>query len=496
MLAKYFGVLDWIVIALYLVGNTLIGHFLQKKQKSTADFFLGGRALPWYAVSASIIATAISAITFIGVPALVYAKEGNLLFLQFAIGSVVAKFIVAKYFIPLYYQKDFYSPYDYMADKFGSVVGQVTALLFFVGAILGQGVRVYATALVLEVITGISLVNSIWLIAGFSVLWTWMGGIAAVIWTDFVQFFIFVFGALVAIIYAYNSIPMEGTEMFTYAQSLGKLNIVDFSMNFHTPFIFWAAVIAMPFQNVAAYGVDQNNTQRLLCCKSVKESQKATYWSNIGELVTVMMVFMGIMLFLYYEHFPIPEDFIALIKEKTDRIFPVYIITSLPAGIKGLMIAAIFATANSSLDSTLAALSQTTMTMFYKPKFAPDANEETLVKVSRIFVLIWGVLLALMAIACATTQSNLVNLAFSMTGYTYGPMLGIFLFAMIKKKKYSVPLMWIVPVSLIFILFIQKPALFGLEVSTGSLLAWPWVFPIGTIFVYTMLQIFSKEIKE
>ena len=204
-----FGTLDWIIVAAYIGGTTLVGHHLKGKQHSTRDFFLGGRAMPWYAVTASTIATTISAVTFIGVPALVYASGGNYVYLQLALGGFIARYLVARFLVPLYYEKEFYSPYEYMEDRLGPVVGRITAGMFFLGGILGQGVRVYATALVLELITGWSLYESIVLIAMFSILWTWMGGIAAVIWTDFVQFFILVAGGIAALFFVTDALPEQ-----------------------------------------------------------------------------------------------------------------------------------------------------------------------------------------------------------------------------------------------------------------------------------------------
>jgi Na+/proline symporter len=213
-----FSIWDWAIVGAYILGTTLVGHHLKGKQHTTRDFFLGGRNLPWYAVSASTIATTISAITFIGVPALVYATDGNFVYLQLALGGVIARILVARFLVPLYYEKEFYRPYEYMTDRLGPVVGRITAGLFFLGGILGQGVRVYATALVLELITGWSLIESIVLIATFAVLWTWMGGIAAVIWTDFVQFFILIAGGIAALVFVTDALPEQWTTLLEVGQ--------------------------------------------------------------------------------------------------------------------------------------------------------------------------------------------------------------------------------------------------------------------------------------
>ncbi len=479
-----FAFWDWAVLAVYIAGTTLIGHRLKDRQHDTRDFFLGGRSLPWYAVSASIVATTISAITFIGVPALVYAANGNFTYMQFAVGAVIAKYLVARWLIPLYYEKEFYSPYEYMADRLGPVVGRVTAGMFFLGGVLGQGVRVYATALVLELITGWSLTESIALIAAFSVLWTWMGGISAVIWTDFVQFFILVGGGIVALIFVVGGLPDGWDSVLASGREAGKFTLFDFAADPRVAFTFWAALIAIPFQNLTAFGTDHLLVQRLLCCRNRRESQKAILVSICGEAVPLLMLFVGAGLFAFYQHHGLPGELAGLVAERGDRIFPAFIISELPTGVRGLMIAGILSAAISSLDSILAALSQTSLTMFYKPLVEPDASEARMLKLSRLFVLIWGAVLAVMAWQFSASRLDLVTLAFTMTSYTYGPMLGIFLLSIIAPRYRIAHLGPSVAVSVIVVLLLNEPEILNTLLGTGfdgPLLAWPWLFPIGTL---------------
>ncbi len=479
-----FGIWDWAVVAVYILGTTLIGHRLKGRQKSTRDFFLAGRSMPWYAVAASTIATTISAVTFIGVPALVYAADGNFVYLQLAIGGVIARILVARFLVPVYYEKEFYSPYDYMADRLGPVVGRVTAGMFFIGGILGQGVRVYATALVLQLITGWSLFESIMLIAAFAVLWTWMGGIAAVIWTDFVQFFILLLGGVAALIVVSDALPGNWDTLVASGKAAGKFQMWDFSTDPRLAFTFWAALIAMPFQNVAIYGTDHLFVQRLLCCRDKREAQKAVLWSTVGELVPVLMLTVGVGLFAYYEYFPLVGDQAVLVAERSDRIFPLFIISVIPEGLKGLLIAGILSAAISSLDSILAALSQISVTMFYKPFLAPHADETRLLRISRVFVIFWGAVLAVMAWQFSASKLDLVTLAFSMTTYTWGPMLGLFLLSLAVTRYHVAAIGRSVSFSIIVVLIINEPEVLNFLPGAdfdGPLLAWPWLFPIGTL---------------
>ena len=484
-----FSVWDWVVVAAYMAGTTLIGHRLRGQQKTTRDFFLGGRRLPWYAVTASTVATTISAVTFIGVPALVYAADGNFAYLQLAIGGVIARILVARFLVPLYYEKEFYSPYDYMSDRLGPVVGRITAGMFILGGILGQGVRVYATALVLELVTGWPLAESIAVIAAFSILWTWMGGVAAVIWTDFVQFFVLIAGGIAALIFVADALPGGFPTLVSMGEAAGKFDTFDFSTDPRVAFTFWAALLAMPFQNVAVYGTDHLFAQRLLCCKNRREAQKAVLWSTIGELVPALMLTVGVGLFAFYELNPLPVEFAGLVAERGDRVFPMFIVTEMPVGLKGLLIAGILSAAISSLDSILAALSQISLTMFYQPYLRPNADEAHLLKASRMIVILWGIVLAVTAWQFSASQLDLVTLAFSMTTYTWGPMLGLFMLS-IAAKRYRVDgIARAVVLSILLVLIINEPELLGFLPGMdydNPLIAWPWLFPIGSLTCFAL----------
>ncbi|MEM9056783.1 MAG: sodium/solute symporter, partial [Pseudomonadota bacterium] len=479
-----FSAWDWAIVAGYMLGTTLIGHRLKGQQHTTRDFFLGGRRLPWYAVTASTIATTISAITFIGVPAVVFAADGNFTYMQLAIGGVIARVIVARWLVPLYYEKEFYSPYDYMADRLGAVVGRITAGMFILGGILGQGVRVYATALVLELVTGWNLDQSILLIAAFAILWTWMGGIAAVIWTDFIQFFILLAGGIAALVFLTAALPDGWTTLVSVGAAGDKFTALNWSTDPRVAFTFWAALLAMPFQNVAVYGTDHLFAQRLLCCRDRREAQKAVLWSTVGELVPALMLTVGVGLYAFYQLNPMPEALAKLVSERGDRVFPAFIVSELPVGLKGLLIAGILSAAISSLDSILAALSQISLTMFYQPRFAPDADQTHLLQVSRLLVVVWGIVLGAMAWQFSASELDLVTLAFSMTTYTWGPMLGLFVLSTLARRHRVRGVGGAVAVSLAVVLAINEPELFNPLLGTAfnaPLIAWPWLFPIGTL---------------
>lgn len=479
-----FSPIDWLVVGIYIGGTTWIGHKLKGQQETPHDFFLGGRRIPWFAVSASIIATTISAVTFIGVPAFIYAAGGDFTYLQLAIGGIIAKLLIARFLIPRYYEQEFYSPYDYISQRLGATAGRLTAMMFILGGILGQSVRVYATALVLELLTGWTMGLSILVIAVFAILWTWMGGVAAVIWTDLVQFLVLVVGGVAALTFMITSLPDGFATLWELGRQDNKLTVLNLSTDPRVAFTFWAALIALPFQGIAVYGADHLFTQRLLCCKNSHEARKALLWSIVGECIPALMLIVGLGLFAFYSLNPLDPSLAALVAEKGDRIFPLFIINEMPTGLKGLIIAGILSAAISSLDSILAALSQISLTMFYRPFVNPGKEEGHYLAVSRLLVIAWGLVLAAIAWQFTKSGGDIITLAFSMTTYTLGPMLGLFLASLISHRITLNGFAMAVAMSMAIILLINQPQLMNPVLATNfsaSLLAWPWLFPIGAL---------------
>ena len=479
-----FSPIDWLVVGIYIGGTTWIGHKLKGQQETPHDFFLGGRRIPWFAVSASIIATTISAVTFIGVPAFIYAAGGDFTYLQLAIGGIIAKLLIARLLIPRYYEQEFYSPYDYIGQRLGATAGRLTAMMFILGGILGQSVRVYATALVLELLTGWTMGLSILIIAVFAILWTWMGGVAAVIWTDLVQFLVLVVGGVAALTFMVTSLPDGFATLWELGRQNNKLTVLNLSMDPRVAFTFWAALIALPFQGIAVYGADHLFTQRLLCCKNSDEARKALLWSILGECIPALMLIVGLGLFAFYSLNPLDSSLAALVAEKGDRIFPLFIINEMPTGLKGLIIAGILSAAISSLDSILAALSQISLTMFYRPFVNPGKEEAHYLAVSRLLVIAWGLVLAAIAWQFTKSGGDIITLAFSMTTYTLGPMLGLFLASLISHRITVNGFTVAVAMSMAIILLINQPQLMNPVLATNfsaPLLAWPWLFPIGAL---------------
>jgi SSS family transporter len=472
---------DWAIVAGYLLLTTMLGARLAGKQATIRDFFLAGRRLPWPAVCGSIIATEISAVTFIAAPTISFAAGGDLTYLQLAIGAVLARVVIGLYFVPRYFQQEIYSPYDYLGQCLGAGVKKTTTGLFFVGAILGQGARLYVTAFVLSVITGLELTPSIWIIGAFSVCWTLLGGMTTVIWTDVIQFGVLILGAGLTLWYSVSAGPATLSEVVAGAADAGKFNCLNLSTDLALPYTLWCGLLATPFLNLAAFGTDQVMAQRMFCCRNQRDATKAIIVSSVSIGVALLMLCVGIALYGYFNHRPFTDQEAELYNAKNTYLLPIFIVRALPAGVRGVIIAAVFASAISTLDSTLAALSQTTVSAFLKPRLTGQRRSEPRpsgsgprisggtgalrrflasdIGLSKALVVIWGIVLCLMATACiaiAGQHANAVDLALALVGYTYGPLLGIFLLAFLPTKRDASGLVWAVPMTMLAIFGISQ----------------------------------------
>lgn len=502
-----FGWIDWGVVALYMIFTTVLGERLSGKQANIKDFFLGGKSLPWWAVTGSMIATEISALTFIGVPGGVYAAQGDWTYLQWGIGSIIARFAVGYWLVPLYYEREIYSPYDFMGNRLGEGVRRLVTGLFSLGAILGASVRVVVTAVILKAVTGMDAMLCIVVIGAFAVLWTFLGGMQTVIWTDVIQFCLFIFGGLLALGWLLTSLGWEQIVSLNQVTNeeetaINKMKIFNLASPFTEEgralkYTLWVGLIAMPFQNFAAFGIDQLNTQRMFCCGSAKDARKAMCWSSVSILITVIMLAVGSGLFAWYQ-VNVPSASLAeAFKEDTNNVFPAWIVTVLPVGLSGLILAGAFAAAISSLDSVLAALSQTSLSILYgRKKLEDETKGKERVMQSRIAVCIWGVILTLVTLGLwnaymSGEAKDLIGLAFGMVAYTFGPLLGILLAAIFLKGRNLTPGLIIGSLLSIFFVAWFRPELLTILESMGMqeaaqavvasrpALASEWFFPIN-----------------
>ena len=411
---------DYIVLFAYLIATALLGVWLGRGQRSTSDYFLGGRHLPWWALSFSIVATETSTLTFIGVPA--FAYDRNLTFLQLAVGYVIGKILVSFFLIPAYFKGDIQSAYEILTFRFGPKVKNLSAGLFQVNRTLADGVRLFATALVLSVVTRISDVWTVVIIGVITIIYTFYGGMKAVVWNDVLQLLIYIVGAVIAFFLLLDRIPGGWQEISLLAAESDKFQIVDFSFSLENPYTFVGAILGGAFLAFATHGTDQMMVQRYLSCSSRAKSQQGLILSGIivlGQFLLFLVI--GVLLFSFYEHFSSstpPTD--------SQRVFPVFIVEEMPRGISGLVIAAVFAAAMSTLSSSLNSLASSTLNDFYRPYLAPGAPEEHYIRMSRFFTAGWGVVLIAVSLL-ARNWGSVLEVGLGITSVVMGSVLGAFL---------------------------------------------------------------------
>ena len=478
-----FTTLDYAVVLLYLVGTALFGIFVGRGQKNINDYFLAGRAVPWWMICFSIVATETSTLTFIGAPALSYA--GNLTFLQVVFGYIIGRVLVSFLLLPAYFRGQIQTAYQVLLSRFGNRVRSFSALLFLITRSLADGVRLFSTGLVLSVVTGIPDTWAVLLIGSITALYTFYGGFLAVIWNDVIQLGIYLAGAAIAFHLLLGKLPGGWSDFLLWAETSSKLRILDFSFSLSSPYTFWSGLIGGAFLTLATHGTDQMMVQRYLASGSLRRSQMALIASGVVVLLQFsLFLIIGVMLYRFYQLFPLENAL-----EQTDRIFPTFIVQEMPPGISGLIIAAIFAAAMSTLSSSLNSLASSSIHDLYKPylrkglsaQLVPDddSNASRELKISRILTLAWcGVLIAISLLA--RNWGSVLEVGLTITSITIGSVLGIFaLGAWSTRVRQTGGLIGMVS-GLVVMVAVH---------SSGSV-AWPWYVLIGSAvtFVVGMLS--------
>jgi SSS family transporter len=432
--------LDLGLIVIYLVGITLFGLRFRKQQRSLRDYFLADRNIPWWAISLSIVAAETSTLTIISVPGLAY--DTNFGFLQLVIGYLVGRVVISFLLLPHYFRGELFTAYQLIERRFGQRLRSLTAGLFLITRAAAEGVRVFAVAIVVRIAIAPLLahfhlsdsaqdVASIGIVTLLTLIYTFEGGMAAVIWTDVVQMFIYVAGTLVGFFTILHAVPGGWTTISHTAGSAGKFHVFDFSFVFFRTYTFWAGLIGGAFLTTASHGTDQLIVQRLLAARNETQSKLALLSSGVFVLMQFTLFLMvGAMLFVFYRLFPPAIAF-----TRTDRIFPTFIVSSMPHGISGLLIAAILAAAMSNLSAALNSLSSTTIVDFYA-RLKPLSSEARKVFLSRIATVLWGVLLFVLAIV-SRRGGKVVEVGLSIASVAYGALLGVFLLGVLTKRVHE-----------------------------------------------------------
>lgn len=466
---------DLIIVIAYLSIVAVIGILSGGKQKSIKDYFLGAERIPWLAVSFSIIAAETSTLTFISVPGLAYQTNFN--FLQLTFGFLIGRIAVALILLPKYYQGEITTVYTYLEKRFGKKVRTFASIVFLLTKVASDGVRLFAAAIPLYILLNIEPIYAILIISFIALVYTYTGGMKAIIYVDAFQMMIYLGGAILIIVFILNNIDSKifsNTELIS--QKLSVINVgldKNLSNFFSQPYTLLSGIIGGGFLSMASHGTDQLIVQRLLALQNLRKSQLAIITSGfIIILQFAIFLFIGFLLFAYYGKLDL----------KSDEILPTFIINELPVGLSGFIISGIFAAALSTLAGSVSSLSSSTMIDLFLNNKKEILDEKTKLFYSRIFTIIWTIILIGSALFFMNTNKAVVELALSISSFTFGGMLGTFLLGIFNKKATE-------KIALIaFVLSIIVVSLFIIF----KIIAWTWYVFIGVFIVLSIGWILSK----
>ena len=479
------GKLDWGVIALYflvLIGTGVVIN--RRKQATTDDYFRGGGRIPAWAAAVSLVATSMSAASFIGVPQQGYT--GDLTYLSTSLGMVIAAVIIAVLFIPAFYRSRVQTIYQYLGERMGEGAGRAASAAFLIGRVFASGARIYIGALPASLIlfgdlAPAHIAVAVGILGVVGVGYTLVGGIASVIWSDVIQMGILIGACIAAIVVIVGRIDAPFGEVISALLSGGpgggsKMKLFDFSADLTAPFSLPAVIIGFTLLGIGSYGTDQDLAQRLLTCKDAKASARSIIWGILLGIPSVLLfLIVGLLLFVFYQRPDLIAGEAAAAPEDTRQVFLSFILEQMPPGLSGLMMAGLFAAGLSSLNSAINAMSSTFINDFYR-KARPGASEKDLVFVGRLGVVVWGVVLSGFGCVCIwidgaqrelDSQSTLLTFALTIMTYAYSGLIGVFFTALLTKRGNTISAIAALIVGFVSIALMQ-PMLWGLVVDLGA----------------------------
>ncbi|MBK9216401.1 MAG: sodium/solute symporter [Chloracidobacterium sp.] len=489
--------LDLVIIVGYLIGITLFGVLFAGKQRTTDEYFVGGRSVPWWAIAMSIVATETSTITFVSVPGIAFAKGGNFQFLQLVFGYMLGRVVISLVFIPLYFRGELQTVYQLLGERFGSRVKMLASALFVVMRNIADGIRLLLTALVLAAVytafqpsadSNTIVVGSIIVLGLVMIVFTFYGGMEAVIWVEVVQLVIYIGGAVAAAVILLQNIDGGLAGAFSVAEQFGKFSLFDFGWDMTKTFTFWSGLLGGCFLTMSTHGTDQYLVQRYLCTS--KPSAAATALLSSGAVVLgqfIGFLFIGVLLFAFYEPYNLPEYTQAGVAGSGvpatlpfaggDKVFPDFITRSMPTGLAGLVVAAIFAAA---LSSSLNSIAATAVNDLYKP-FAGGRDDRHFLKISGRLTVIIGIVQIAVAIAVKNANSSALGMALSVASLINGPVLGVFLVGTFLKQAREIHALIGMLASIALMLYILL----------GTRVAWTWYALIGSVVTFGVSYVAS-----
>jgi SSS family solute:Na+ symporter len=459
---------DLAILAVYLVATVLFGLAVGRRQRGVDDYMVGNRDIPWWALLFSIVATETSTVTFLSIPGFSFAHD--MTWLQIAFGFVAGRFAVRWLLLPGYFAGSFFTAYEVLGRRFGGLVKPMASLVFIVTRSLADGLRLFLTALVVQEMAAVSLPSAIVLVGATTILYTVVGGMKAVVWTDVAQFVIYVAGAAVALALLLGRIPGGWPHLMTLANAHGKLRVLDLEASLTNPYVLWAGLFGGMFLTLGSHGSDQLMVQRYFCARSEAEAGRALWVSGFVILVQfAFFLFIGVALWGYYTLVPPAVPF-----DRPDRVFVHFIVSEMPPGVLGLVVGAIFAAAMSTLSSSLNASATAAVSDFYRP-LRPETPPGDLLRITRAFTAFFGAVQMGVAFLGPRLAESIVSEVLTIAGFTTGVVLGVFFLGLFTRVGAGSAV---------------AAMILGLALMTsvhlGTPLAWPWYAMVGSLGTFTI----------
>ena len=461
---------------------TAWGAWLGRGARGGEEYFLGRRDLPWFVVLLSVVATETSTLTFLSIPGIAYG--GSLAFVQIAAGYVLGRIAVAVWLLPAYREGRLRTAYELLEARFGPETRRLSSATFMITRLLADSVRLFATAIPLTLVTGWPLVVSILVIGALTFIYTFIGGIRAVVWVDASQMALYMAGGLIALVVLGQAVPDGWPGILARAAEAGKLVAIDPALDFGRPYTLWAGLLGGAFLSMGSHGADQLIVQRLLACRDLAASRRALVGSGVAVFLQfVLFLFVGLGLWAWYDGAAFP---------RSDEIFARFIVEALPAGVRGLLIAGVFAAAMSTLSSSINALSSTTAYDFWararKRAGAGEGagggdgtdDERAILRAGRVAAAVWSVLLVAAAVGFIplSEDSAAVEVSLGIASVVYGGLLGAFALARFSRRATGGSVRVGIVAGILSVTAIW--------VFARAALAWPWFVPIGAAVTVTI----------
>jgi SSS family transporter len=462
------GPIDLGILAIYLVGVVALGLWIGRNAGTVSDYVVGGRDRPWWLILFSIVATETSTVTFLSIPGFAFSRD--MTWLQIPLGFLLGRFVVVFLLLPQYFKGSFYTAYDVLHKRFGGATQRAASAMFIITRSLADGLRLFLSSIVLQEMTGIPLHWAVIVMGVATIIYTFFGGIRAVLVTDLVQFVIYISGAIVALALIVNRLPGGWDQMISIGEAAGKLRVFDLTFDWSQPYCLWAGLIGGLFITLGSHGVDQMMVQRYLCARNLKDAQRALW---VGGFVVVaqfaLFLLIGVGLFAFYQTFQPDAVF-----DRPDRVFARFILDEIPVGVLGVLLGAIFAAAMSTLSSSLNSCATAAANDFLFSGKESNAPAEKQLRAVRILTVVFGCIQIAVGIAGQWVTSSVVSSVLGIAAFTTGIVLGVFFLGIFAERVG------------------QRAALVGLVIGLASMtiiffatpLAWPWFALFGSAITF------------